>query len=110
MAGSHDLRQARVGGILLGVGMGGFVDGIVLHQILQRHNMLSSVLPPSTLEAMHTNMLWDGPLPCSGMDSDIAWHFHDLACRAAFCIARDQMAHRLDADRLGWVQFFRRAH
>jgi uncharacterized membrane protein len=50
----------RVGAVLLGVGMGGFVDGIVLHQILQWHNMLSTVLPPSTLEAMHVNMLWDG--------------------------------------------------
>ena len=29
-------------GILLGIGLGGFVDGIVLHQILQWHHMLSS--------------------------------------------------------------------
>ena len=28
-------------GILLGIGLGGFVDGIVLHQILQWHHMLS---------------------------------------------------------------------
>lgn len=28
-------RKATVAGVLLGVGMGGFVDGIVLHQILQ---------------------------------------------------------------------------
>ncbi len=33
-------------GLVLGVGFGGFVDGIVLHQILQWHNMLSSVVPP----------------------------------------------------------------
>lgn len=26
--------------ILMGVGIGGFVGGIVLHQILQRHNMV----------------------------------------------------------------------
>jgi uncharacterized membrane protein len=52
--------QMRWGGVLLGVGLGGFFDGILLHQILQWHNMLSSVLPPTTLEAMHTNMLWDG--------------------------------------------------
>jgi uncharacterized membrane protein len=60
MAGSDDLRRARIGGVVLGVGMGGFLDGILLHQILQWHNMLSTVLPPTTLEAMHTNMLWDG--------------------------------------------------
>jgi uncharacterized membrane protein len=47
-------------GILLGIGLGGFVDGIVLHQLLQWHNMLSSVLPPVTLAAMKANMIWDG--------------------------------------------------
>ncbi|SHL17034.1 DUF2243 domain-containing protein [Hymenobacter psychrotolerans] len=47
-------------GILLGAGLGGFVDGIVLHQILQWHNMLSSKLPPDTLVAAKVNMYWDG--------------------------------------------------
>jgi uncharacterized membrane protein len=40
--------------------MGGFVDGIVLHQILQWHNMLSSVRPPLDLIEMKYNMVWDG--------------------------------------------------
>ncbi len=47
-------------GILLGTGLGGFVDGIVLHQILQWHNMLSSIRPPTDLITMKYNMLWDG--------------------------------------------------
>lgn len=47
-------------GILLGAGLGGFVDGILLHQILQWHNMLSSVRPPTDLVAMKYNMVWDG--------------------------------------------------
>jgi uncharacterized membrane protein len=47
-------------GILLGTGMGGFVDGIALHQILQWHNMLSSVRPPVDLVSMKYNMVWDG--------------------------------------------------
>jgi uncharacterized membrane protein len=47
-------------GCLLGVGMGGMVDGIVLHQILQWHNMLSSRVPPTTMMGMKYNMLWDG--------------------------------------------------
>jgi len=47
-------------GLVLGVGFGGFVDGIVLHQILQWHNMLSSVVPPTDLIAMKYNMIWDG--------------------------------------------------
>jgi uncharacterized membrane protein len=47
-------------GILLGTGLGGFVDGIVLHQILQWHNMLSSLRPPTDLVSMKYNMVWDG--------------------------------------------------
>lgn len=47
-------------GTVLGFGLGGFVDGIVLHQIAQWHNMGSAVVPPVTLEAMQLNMLWDG--------------------------------------------------
>jgi uncharacterized membrane protein len=47
-------------GTLMGVGLGGFVDGIVLHQLLQWHNMLSTRLPPVDLVAMKINMFWDG--------------------------------------------------
>jgi uncharacterized membrane protein len=47
-------------GMLLGVGLGGFLDGILLHQILQWHNMLSSWLPPVDLVSMKVNMAYDG--------------------------------------------------
>lgn len=47
-------------GLLLGIGLGGFVDGIVLHQILQWHSMLSSRIPPTTLVDLKYNMIWDG--------------------------------------------------
>ena len=47
-------------GVVLGVGMGGFADGIALHQIAQWHNMGSAVVPPVTMEAMSLNMRWDG--------------------------------------------------
>jgi uncharacterized membrane protein len=47
-------------GTLLGAGLGGFLDGILLHQILQWHNMLSSVVEPDTLVTMKYNMLFDG--------------------------------------------------
>jgi uncharacterized membrane protein len=47
-------------GLLLGAGLGGFLDGIVLHQILQWHNMLSELRPPTNLAAMKYNMVWDG--------------------------------------------------
>ena len=47
-------------GMLLGVGLGGFVDGILLHQLLQWHNMLASVVPTTDLVSMKVNMFWDG--------------------------------------------------
>jgi uncharacterized membrane protein len=47
-------------GALLGIGLGGFVDGIVFHQLLQWHNMLSNVTEPIDLPTMKYNMVWDG--------------------------------------------------
>ena len=35
-------RMMTLPGLLLGIGLGGFVDGILLHQILQWHHMLTS--------------------------------------------------------------------
>ena len=47
-------------GVLFGLGLGGFFDGIVLHQLLQWHHMLSSWYPPTTIENLRLNTLWDG--------------------------------------------------
>ncbi len=47
-------------GIVLGIGLGGFADGIALHQIAQWHNMGSAIVPPVTMAAMKQNMAWDG--------------------------------------------------
>jgi uncharacterized membrane protein len=55
-------KTSTTPGILLGLGLGGFVDGILFHQILQWHNMGSAKVPPVTMEAMRQNMRWDGLL------------------------------------------------
>jgi uncharacterized membrane protein len=48
-------------GILFGLGLGGFFDGIVLHQILQWHHMVTSAgYPPDTVENLKLNTLLDG--------------------------------------------------
>lgn len=47
-------------GVLMGAGLGGFVDGILLHQILQWHNMLSAQVSTSDLVGAKINMTWDG--------------------------------------------------
>ena len=53
---------SRSFGLLYGIGFGGFVDGIVLHQILQWHHMVSDVAdyPPTTLAGLEANTLADG--------------------------------------------------
>ena len=47
-------------GILFGLGLGGFFDGIVLHQLLQWHHMLSSWYPVNSIENLELNTSWDG--------------------------------------------------
>lgn len=46
--------------MVLGISLGGFIDGIVMHQILQWHEMLSNVIPATTLLNKSVNMFWDG--------------------------------------------------
>ena len=47
-------------GLFLGMGLGGFFDGILFHQILQTHNMLSASIPVVDLVSAKINMTWDG--------------------------------------------------
>ena len=48
--------------MVLGFGLGGFVDGIVLHQVLQWHHLVSSegCCPVTTVEGLEENTLADG--------------------------------------------------
>jgi uncharacterized membrane protein len=55
-----NLRPLLAAGMVLGIGMGGFFDGILFHQIMQIHNMLSANLPADTLINAKINMVWDG--------------------------------------------------
>jgi uncharacterized membrane protein len=59
------IRERRVlplaPGVLLGIGLGGFVDGIVLHQILQWHHMLTSAgYPADSVPNLTLNTFFDG--------------------------------------------------
>ncbi|WP_433455368.1 DUF2243 domain-containing protein [Streptomyces sp. CA-142005] len=62
-------NSLRLPGIILGVGLGGFVDGILLHQLLQWHHMLTSTdhdhigvkyYDPHTASGLEMNTVWDG--------------------------------------------------
>ena len=52
-------------GLLLGLGFGGFIDGVVLHQMLQWHHMLTDFgkyarFPATPVRDLEVNMLADG--------------------------------------------------
>lgn len=48
-------------GILIGAGLlAGFVDGILLHEILQWHHMFTSIRPATNLSNLEANTLADG--------------------------------------------------
>jgi uncharacterized membrane protein len=48
-------------GILFGLGLGGFFDGIIFHQVLQWHHMLTSGgYPVDSVYNLQINTLWDG--------------------------------------------------
>jgi len=53
-------RPLVTAGTILGIGMGGFVDGILFHQILQLHSMVSNWIPRDSLVHEQINMFWDG--------------------------------------------------
>ena len=64
--------------VVLGIGTGGFMDGIVFHQLMQWHSMLSAKVPATDYIGKSINMFWDGifhafclvvvfiELPCCG--------------------------------------------
>jgi uncharacterized membrane protein len=56
------MRYSRIrdGVIVLGAGLGGLLDGIVLQQITHWHQMLSARVPPETVAAIEGNLAADG--------------------------------------------------
>jgi uncharacterized membrane protein len=53
---------SKVSGLLYGLGLGGFIDGILLHQVFQWHHMVSHVdaYPVTTVAGLEVNTLADG--------------------------------------------------
>ena len=60
--GATTSTPPKLPGFLMGVGLGGFVDGILLHQILPWHHMLTDTgdNPMTTVAGLETNTLADG--------------------------------------------------
>lgn len=58
-----------ISGVAAGIGFGGLIDGIVLHQLLQWHHLISAKVTMETLSGLQTNTFWDGVfnLVCLGI-------------------------------------------
>jgi len=53
-------RPVVIAGVVLGLGFGGFFDGIVFHQLLQWHHMLSDHSNPAVAGDLRLNVFADG--------------------------------------------------
>jgi uncharacterized membrane protein len=63
MAPASGTRSADLPSFVLGLGLGGFIDGIVLHQVLQWHHLLTGDRggePMTTVAGLEANTLADG--------------------------------------------------
>ncbi|MFL9603583.1 DUF2243 domain-containing protein, partial [Aeromonas dhakensis] len=49
-------------GGVVGFGLGGLIDVIVIHHVLQWHHLISNVVDPNSLEGLRTNIFADGLL------------------------------------------------
>ena len=56
----NNRRPLIIAGILLGLGQGGFFDGIFFHQLLQWHHMFTNIESSSTVAGLELNTLGDG--------------------------------------------------
>jgi uncharacterized membrane protein len=91
-------------GVLLGIGLGGFVDGIVLHQILQWHHMLTSAgYPATSLQNLELNTLVDGLFHASTWVVTLAGVL--MLARTARRAVRWSWGRLLGAMLLGWGGF-----
>ncbi len=59
MTAAQDTGHLRGAGLLLGLALGGFLDGILLHQVLQWHHLLSAVDSPAVQDP-RVQILVDG--------------------------------------------------
>lgn len=76
--------------LVLGIGLGGFVDGIVLHQLLQVHEMLSNKIAATDYIGKSVNMFWDG-----------VFHFFCLVIVITGIVLLWKLMRREDVDRSG---------
>jgi uncharacterized membrane protein len=53
-------RRSLAGAAIFGFGLGGLVDGIVLHLVLDWHSIASQRIAATGVEGLRRNVFWDG--------------------------------------------------
>ena len=76
------VRPLVAAGMTLGIGLGALFDGILFHQILQFHNMLSAKYSRDSIVNLEINMFWDG------LFHAVAWGVTVLGVAMLWNIAR----------------------
>jgi uncharacterized membrane protein len=59
-AARYPVLPLTLPGVILGIGLGGFFDGIFLHQVFQWHHMFSNIYSVDTVPGLRMNTLGDG--------------------------------------------------
>ncbi|WP_052326748.1 DUF2243 domain-containing protein [Deinococcus peraridilitoris] len=95
-------RRALWGGLTMGFGFGGLFDSVLLHQILQWHNVISARVVPDTVGHLRTNILADGLLSAAmvvvlGIGFALLW--------SASALGRMPARQLIGALMLGWGGF-----
>ena len=60
LASDRRSAAARPPLLVLGFGLGAFLDGIVLHQVLQWHHLVQSRISVTDRAGLESNTFWDG--------------------------------------------------
>jgi Predicted membrane protein (DUF2243) len=107
--------DAITGGVLVGLGLGGFVDGIVLHQILQWHHMLTDYGDYDRFPAGHRGrsggqQSLGRPLPCGYVGAHHRGPRDLDRGSPSWSVADPSRARRLAAHGVGPLQPRRRDH
>ena len=77
-----DTRSATRPLLLTGFGLGAFLDGIVLHQLLQWHHLVSDLRAPDDLAGLKANTFWDGVFHLASWFIVLAGLLWLVRCRA----------------------------
>lgn len=83
------MGSTRLAAIVTGFGLGAFLDGIVLHQVLQWHHLVVEYRSASDLAGLQHNTFWDGVFHLAAwlvVTAGLLWLVRASAARPPLCL------------------------